>query len=106
MFVAGEGLVGFVSSHAQRRRNKRKEIRFSLFPILLSSLATGDETGGIKSGKKKNPQSSKDQIQRLNCWTCSGLECEGSSPAAILPCLGPTCRLALLLAHLSRFFLL
>jgi hypothetical protein len=75
----GPGWLYFVSSHTQRR-NKNTEIRFRYLclslPFILLSLLSSDREWrvGIKGGKKKNQQSSKDQLQcqimqnALLCW--------------------------------------
>jgi hypothetical protein len=64
-----EGCMEFVSCRAQRR-NKKTEIlirdlclTFSPLFFFLSYLMLGGETGRIKGGKKKNPQSNQVQLQ-------------------------------------------
>jgi hypothetical protein len=69
--VLWEGWLQFAGSSAHRR-NKRKEIRFRDLYLLLSPLSfflylvieneTAVGSRWVKNGKKKNSQSSKDQL--------------------------------------------
>ena len=65
------GQLWLVSSHAQRRKKLDSEI--SLSPSNLSLLSCDrDETRGIKNGKGKSPQSTKDKLQAYSSCSSTG----------------------------------